>query len=421
MDSDSIIIMLIVMALLTLLSGFFSATETAFSSFNRIHIKSLASNGNRKAEKVLSLDEKYEKLITSVLIGNNIVNISLTTVAALFFVKILPSVTENTAGVISTVVITIIVLVFGEITPKTLAKDHAEGYVLATADIVSVIIVILTPLTVFFSLIAKLFSSKNKVKTTEDDIITMVDEAEQEGELDKDESELIRNAIEFGDVTAGEILTPRVDITTITPDQSIDEIKSLFFETGYSRLPVVGESVDDVVGVLHEKDFFMSLDKGETDFSDYYQKPFFVSKHHKVDELLRDLQKEKCHMAFVIDEFGGLLGIVTMEDILEELIGEIWDEHDDVESGELTVNKDGSVDISGTSELDVLFDFFDIKEDEDGESVQTVNGWVQKIYEGIPEKGETMNYKDLLITVTDCDDKMVLSVNIKRIIPEEKE
>lgn len=419
MDSDSIF-MLLAMILLCALSSFFSATETAFTSFNRIKMKSLAASGNKKADRVLKLEESYDKLITAILIGNNIVNITLTTVSTLFFMHVLTRLEEDVVATISTIVVTVVVLIFGEISPKTIAKDHADGYAIATCGIVRFIVTLLYPLCAIFGslqdLLKKIFKTKDREATTEDELITMVDEAEQDGGLDEDESELIRSAIEFGDLTAGEILTPRIDIVTVEEGTDPREIMMMFFETGFSRLPVVGDTIDDIKGVLHEKDFFYAYNTGKTDFSEFYQKPLYISKHHKVDELLRDLQNEKCHMAFVIDEFGGLLGIVTMEDIIEELIGDVYDEHDEVEML-FEQNPDGSLTVDCSAGLDDMFDFFDIKYDDDeNEKPLTVNGWIQLNFEGIPDEGETFIYNNCLeVTVTKCDEKMVKEVVIKRI------
>lgn len=422
MDGDSIT-MILIMVLLTALSGFFSSTETAYSSFNKIKMKSLASQGNKRAERVLKLDESFDKILTTLLIGNNIVNISLTTISTMFFIDALKNMVgegnEDLSATISTMVITVTVLIFGEITPKCLAKDHADGYTLATVRIVSLLVNLFYPLTIIFSgwkkLISKIFKSKEPEGTNSDDLMTMIDEAEQEGGIDEDESELIKSAIEFSDLTAGEILTPRIDIVTITEDTDPREIMMLFFESGFSRLPVVGDSIDDVKGVLHEKDFFYAYNTGKIDMSELYQKPLYISKHHRIDDLLRDLQNEKCHMAFVIDEFGGLMGIVTMEDIIEELIGEVWDEHDEVETL-ISTNPDGTLTVDCSAELDDLFDIFGLEfDDEENEKPQTVNGWVQLVLEGIPDEGDSFTYNILSVTVTKCDEKMVKEILVKKL------
>ena len=426
MDSDSIF-MLLAMILLVALSAFFSATETAYTSFNRIKLKSLAAADNRSAAKVLKLDEKYERLLTAILVGNNIVNISLTTISTMFFMKLFSEkLSDDAIAAVSTAVVTIVILIFGEISPKAIAKDHADGYVLSTHGIISFLITILFPITIAFSAWKKLlniiFKSGKREATTEDELITMVDEAEHDGGLDEDESELIRSAIEFSDLTAGEVLTPRIDIVAVTDGTDMREIMMMFFETGFSRLPVIGDSIDDIKGVLHEKDFFYAYNTGKTDLTQFYQKPLYISKHHKVDDLLRDLQNEKCHMAFVIDEFGGLMGIVTMEDIIEELIGDVYDEHDEVETL-MVPGEDGSLTVDCSASLDDMFDYFDLKyDDDDSDKPLTVNGWVQKHFEGIPDEGESFIYNDTLeVTVVKCDEKMVKEVVIKKIKKDDEE
>lgn len=426
MDSDSIF-MLLAMILLVALSAFFSATETAYTSFNRIKLKSLAAAGNKSAAKVLKLDEKYERLLTAILVGNNIANISLTTISTMFFMKLFSEkLSDDAIAAVSTAVVTIVILIFGEISPKAIAKDHADGYVLSTHGIISFLITILFPITIAFSAWKKLlniiFKSGKIEATTEDELITMVDEAEHDGGLDEDESELIRSAIEFSDLTAGEVLTPRIDIVAVTDGTDMREIMMMFFETGFSRLPVIGDSIDDIKGVLHEKDFFYAYNTGKTDLTQFYQKPLYISKHHKVDDLLRDLQNEKCHMAFVIDEFGGLMGIVTMEDIIEELIGDVYDEHDEVETL-MVPGENGSLTVDCSASLDDMFDYFDLKyDDDDSDKPLTVNGWVQKHFEGIPDEGESFIYNDTLeVTVVKCDEKMVKEVVIKKIKKDDEE
>ncbi len=427
MDGDSIT-MILIMVLLTAMSGFFSATETAFSSFNKIRMKSLASQGRKKANKVLKLDDNYDKLITMILIGNNIVNITLTTISTIFFINALSDIVngnDDLSATISTVIVTVVVLIFGEITPKTLAKDHSDGYCMATVNIVTFLVNIFYPLTLIFSgwrkLLSKVFKSKEPEGTNSEDLMTMIDEAEQEGGIDEDESELIKSAIEFSDLTAGEILTPRIDIVTVSEGTDPREIMMLFHESGFSRVPVIGESIDDVRGVLHEKDFYYAFNTGKTDMSEFYQKPLYISKHHRIDDLLRDLQNEKCHMAFVIDEFGGLMGIVTMEDIIEELIGEVWDEHDEIQNLIVT-NPDGTLTVDCSAELDDLFDIFDLEfDDDENEKPQTVNGWVQLVLEGIPDEGDSFTYEMISATVTKCDEKMVKEIVVKKVEPEENE
>ncbi|MBR6650939.1 MAG: HlyC/CorC family transporter [Clostridia bacterium] len=416
MDGDSISTLIVILILIAL-SAFFSGTETTFSSYNKIKMKSLASAEDARADLILRIEDNYDKLITTVLIGNNIVNITLTTVSTLFFMDLLRNLEESAVATISTAVVTITVLIFGEITPKVLAKEHADGYVRATCKIISFLMSLLTPITFIFSmwkkLLGKIFKTNDSSVTTGDELITMVEEAEQDGGIDEEEGELIRSAIEFSEMTAGEILTPRIDIVAIDENADFREVMMLFFESGYSRLPVIGDSIDDIKGVLHEKDFFYAYNSGNTSFKEHIQEPLYISKHDKIDELLRKFQEEKCHMAFVIDEFGGLMGIVTMEDIIEELIGDVWDEHDEVET-HFTPNEDGSLSVDCSVELDDIFDHLEIKfDDEDGEKPVTLNGWLQMKSEGIPETGDTVEYNDIEFEIVNSDSKMVKEVIIR--------
>ena len=418
MDSHSII-MILIMITLTAFSGFFSATETAFSTFNRLKIKNIALSGNKRAAAVIRLEENYDKLLTTILIGNNIVNISLTAISTVLFIKFF----ADMGATISTIVITVVVLIFGEISPKVLAKDHADGYVLATAGFMTFLVKLFFPVTFIFSgwkkLLGKLFKSSDDPAFTEDELITMVDEAKEDGELGEEESDLIKSAIEFSDVTAGEILTPRVDIVSITTDTPMDEVLSAFIESGYSRLPVCGETIDDVEGILHEKDFFFALHSGRDGFSDLMQKPLFVSKHIKIHDLLQLLKTSKCHMAIVIDEFGGMLGVVTMEDIIEELIGDVWDEHDEVENYFIQDSED-TVIVDCSAELDDFFDRYDIEpDDEEGEMPQTVNGWLLMQFGNFPEKGESFEYKGIKVEVLETDAKRVVTVRVTKLASED--
>ena len=322
--------LLVVMIALLMLSFLFSSIETAYSTFNKIRVKNLAQGGNKKAQLVIDLESKYDKLLTSVLIGNNIVNIALSSIATIFFMDVIVS-NESLAATVSTIVITVAVLIFGEITPKVIARENADKYAVALAPVVKLIVIILTPFSLIFGgwskLIHKLFKSKEQEATyTEDELITIVDEAEEGGILEEDEGNLIRSAIEFNDVCAGDILTPRVDICAISKDDSIQDIAKTFIENAYSRLPVYGEDMDDIVGILHEKDFFIAYHNNNKTITKHLQKPVHVSEHIKIADLLQVLKTKKCHMAIVVDEFGGTMGLVTMEDIIEELIGDVWDE-----------------------------------------------------------------------------------------------
>lgn len=420
MDSDSII-MIIVMIALTACSAFFSATETAYLSFNQLRMKNLASSGNKRAKLVMSMYDDYDRLISSILIGNNIVNITLSSISTVLFIKFI----GDAGATVSTVVITVVVLIFGEITPKSVSKDFADPFVLKTVYIVRGCVCILYPFSMVFGLWQKLVDritvKPEEDVVTEEEIITMVDEAEEDGKIDPDEGNLIRSAIGFSDLTASEILTPRSDIIYLTKDMTNDEISAKFMESGYSRMPMCEESLDDVCGILHEKDFLYYLKNPSVPIESILTKSVFVSKHINIYELLKILQDAKCHMAVVSDEFGSVVGIVTLEDIIEELIGEIWDEHDKVEEL-FTLLPDGSYLIDCSADTDALFELLGIEtEDEHTEQAQTVNGWLIINFGYIPDIGEIIDLDGLHIEVTATDKTKILEAKISKLPENESE
>ena len=427
MDGDSIGL-IIVMVILLAMSAFFSATETAFSTFNRIRMKSMAQSGNKKAALVMKYDENYDKMLNSVLIGNNIVNISLSSIATLFFVDIFrnmdPESAQSVGATVSTVVITVAVLIFGEITPKIIAKSNADKVALAFVHIVNGIIIILTPLGWIFGgwskLVMKVFKSKDQNTVTEEELMTIVDEAEEDGTIESDEGDLIRSAIEFNDVSAGDILTPRVDIYAISKDDTIEEIAKAFTESAFSRLPVYGEDMDDIVGILHEKDFFVAYHNGSKTISKYIQKPEYVSEHIKIADLLQVLKTKKTHMAIVVDEYGGTMGIVTMEDIIEELIGDVFDEHDEV-TNDYQELPDGRFKVDCTADLDDFFEKFDVVIDGEEDMPQTVNGFLMKELEAFPQVGDGFEYRNLKIEISKIGPKRVEEILVEIIKQEEED
>ena len=399
MDSASII-MLVVLVLLVAMSAYFSATETAFSSLNRVRLKSKAENGDKRAALALELEEDYDRLLSTILIGNNIVNITATTIATLLFVKLL----GNRSGpTVSTVVLTIVILIFGEISPKSLAKESPEAFAMFSAPILRFFLALLRPVNFLFTqwkkLLTKVFHKSGEEGITEEELITMVDQAEDEGGLDRHESELIRSAIEFGDMEVEEILTPRVDIVAVEDTATMDEIAKLFAENGYSRLPVYHEDIDDIIGVIHEKDFHAARYHGMCDVSAITSSVLYTTGNTKISELLRILQREKAHMVIVVDEYGGTEGLATMEDIVEELVGEIWDEHDEIIE-EFKKQVDGSYLISCNADLTDLYDLFSIRGDCDA---NTVSGWVMEQIGRIPEEGDRFTADGLDVTVTQVD------------------
>ena len=417
MDIDSTsIAMLVTLLILVAMSAYFSATETAYTSLNRIRLKTRADNGSRRAAKTLALAEEYDKLLTTILIGNNIVNITATTVATVLCTKWF----HQYGPTVSTVALTIIILIFGEVTPKSLSKERPEDFAMFAQPLLRLFMVVLTPLNFLFTqwkkLMSKVFRAKGDDGITEEELVGMVDQAQTEGGLDEHESDLIRNAIEFNDLEVSEILTPRVDLTAADEDSSMEEIAALFAETGYSRIPLYHETVDNIVGVIHEKDFYAARYRGETMVSSLKSPVFYTTGNTKVFELLRILQKNKAHMAVVVDEYGGTEGLVTLEDIVEELVGEIWDEHDEVIE-EFKKQEDDSYLISCSADLTDLFDLFKIKGECDS---NTISGWVMEQIGRVPEEGDRFVSDGLDVTVTKVDHRRVLEIRVA-VLPKEGE
>ena len=404
----------IAIIILIMFSAYFSATETAFTSVNRIRIKNLAGSGDKRAKRVLELTDKYDSLLSTILIGNNIVNILITVIATLLFVELYGSLGPT----IATVVTTVLILVFGEITPKSLAKEIPEKTSMSFGSTIRLIMVIFTPLNFLFGawkkLIAKVFKMDTEQGITEEELLTMVEEAETEGGLDEERSELIQNAIEFNGLEAWDILTPRVDVAAIEVDTCKDDILKLFRDTGFSRIPVYDDDIDNILGVLNQKDFHNYIYGTSSDIREYVAPVVFIPETMKLPVILKKMQTTKTHMAVVIDEYGGLAGIVTLEDILEELVGEIYDEHDTVISQEIMPLYDGSYRVKGSANVEKLFDFFDV---DDYIDPVTVNGWVVLELDKLPEAGDCFEYRSedklFKVKVTKADERKALEINLK--------
>lgn len=410
MDSDSIYLLIIIFSILA--SAYFSATETAFSSLNRIRVKNLAEKGNKKAKLVMRLSEKYDVLISTILIGNNIVNILAASIATLLFVNLLG---REVGATVSTVVITVVVLIFAEVSPKTIAKESPEKFAMFSAPLINILITVFAPFNYFFihwrKLLAKVFKSDQERSITEEELLTIVEEAEEGGGINETEGTLIRSAIEFTELEAADILTPRTDVTFISIDMDKERIAKTFAETGYSRLPVYEGTIDHVIGIIHHKDFHNFVYNTEVLMSEYIKPALYITKSKKIDALLKDLQLKKMHIAVVLDEFGGTVGIVTMEDILEELVGEIWDEHDEV-IHEVEKIADNHYLVSGHANVEKFFEMidYDLKTD-----VFTVSGWVVEVMGHLPKLNETYQNQDFEIEIRELDGKRIKKVAIKDI------
>ena len=413
MSSDAIWDIIIIIVLI-MLSAYFSATETAFTSINKIRLKNMAGDGDRKAERVLQLSEKYDKLLTTILVGNNIVNITMTAIATVLFVKLL----GPYGPTVATVVITVIVLIFGEITPKNIAKEKPESFAMASAPVLKKLMTILTPVNFVFTkwkqLIARIFRLDNTDAITEDELLTMVEEAESSGGIEENQSELIQNAIEFNEITAEDVMTPRPEMKAIDVECPKEELAVLFKETGYSRLPVYEEEIDKIIGVINQKDFHNYIAGTNRNIADYVMPVVFVSTAIKISDLLKKMQQLKTHMAIVIDEYGGTEGLVTMEDLIEELVGEIFDEHDVVISKDIMPLHNGSFRVKCSANISKVFDYFEVEEVPD---VMTVNGWVVLELDKLPSRNDSFERiiedKKLTVRVTKADDRKAIEINLR--------
>ncbi len=388
MDDGSNTFMLVMLVIMVVLSAFFSASETAYSSLNHIRLKSRADSGDENARKVLALSKRYDSLLSTILIGNNIVNITSSSLGTVLFTKILGGAYGPT---VSTVVITIVVLIFGEITPKSLAKEQPEKFAIFSAPMLHALIAVFAPLNFLFSawkkLISRHFRGAELDVVTDAELLTMVGEAENDGELTGRESELIRSAIEFDDVEVAQALTPRVDVVAVPDDIAMDDLASTFADSGYSRLPVYHESIDNIIGVVHEKDFY-AASRTQTPLMESLISPtMYTTESTQISVLLRQLREKQMHLAVVVDEYGGTAGIITLEDIVEELVGEIWDEHDEAVE-QFREQTDGSWLVSGSANIEDLFEKLSIPEDENIDSV-TVSGLVQELTSRLPTVGDT--------------------------------
>ncbi len=412
----------IIIALILLVGGsaFFSATETAFSSVNKIRLKNMANDGDRKAKKALDLAEDYDKLLTTILVGNNLVNIMATALATVLFTRIY----QDLGATISTAVMTVVVLIFGEVTPKSIAKETPEKFAMAVSGVVGLLVVLLTPINLLFTLwkmlISHIFHFENDEGMTQEELITIVEEAMNDGDLEEHESDLITAAIEFNDLEVNEILTPRVDVVALDIETSMEGMEEAFRTNSFSRFPIYENTIDNVIGILHEKDFYYAFYNDAKDVRAILKPIQYTSSHVKISELLRQLQNSKTHMAVVLDEYGGTAGIITMEDILEELVGEIYDEHDEIREYWHQVDEKTYL-VEGDCDLGEMFELFDMEETDDEYDVNTVSGWAIQNMNRIPKEGDTFVADDLFVTIMEADEKLVKNIKVQLLEKEEEE
>ena len=403
------------MAACLILSAYFSATETAFSSANSTRLKTLAEKGSKKAKLACELLEHYDKLLSTILIGNNIVNILMASIGTVLFVRHY----GDAGATISTVVVTVVVLVFGEISPKSVAKDCAERFAMFSAPILRVFLFVLTPLNFLFSLwkklLAKVFRLNGESKLSQEELLMLVDEVQQDGSIDKNEGELLKNAIDFSEQQAQDILIHRVDLAALPITASKEEVAALFTGTKYSRLLIYQDSIDHILGTVHQKDFYVGCGITEKPLEEIIVPPLFVLENEPISRLLKTLQKAKTHVAVVVDEYGGTCGIVTMEDILEELVGEIWDEHDEIE---VFIRKTGANTflVDAGMDFDEFAAYFQLKTDSE---MTSVSGWVMEQFGRVPESGERISAGPLDVLVTKVDNHRIEEIQITQHAPAE--
>lgn len=407
MESDTL--SLIIILCCVVMSAYFSATETAFSSLNRIRVKNMAEKGDKRAALVLRLADGYDSLLSTILIGNNIVNIGATSLMTVLFVKMLG---EDAGASMSTIVTTVVILIFGEVSPKSIAKESPEAFARISAPLLNILIKVFTPVNFLFRqwkrLLSRVFKTSEDAGITEEELLTIVEEAEAVGGIGKEEGTLIRSAIEFNELMAVDIFTPRVDVVGIPVDAPKEEAARIFAETGYSRLPVYENDLDEILGILYQKDFHNAVLHTEKTIREAVRPVLFVAKNKKIDDLMKELQQKKLHIAIVMDEYGGTAGIVTLEDILEELVGEIWDEHDEVVH-ELVQVKSGEYLVAGKANVEKVFEQLHREREFD---VLTVSGWVMERLGFIPSEGDHFENEGLEVTVTKMAGKRIGEVRI---------
>ena len=410
----------VALVFLVALSGMFSATETAFTGANRIKLKKLAEDGSKKAEKALRLIDNYDSLLTTILVGNNLVNILSSALCTYIFTGMFGSL-----GVIyATLFMLVVILALGEITPKSLAKANAERFAVAMAPIMSALPVVFSPITWIFQkfsgAVAKRTNDPDDSPTlTEEELRIMVDEIEEEGEIEEAESNLIKSAMEFDDKTVSEILTPRVDIVAVDKTTTMEQLKEVFLRSGYSRIPVFNGTVDQIVGVVYSKDFYQKyLNPGNDQrIGDIIRRVRFIPESTTVAKALTEIQKSSVQMLVVVDDYGGTVGIVSLEDVLEELVGEIWDESDTIKIA-ITKDTDGGFSVQGDANIDELMEVLEKRVDLGEYDGSSVGGFIQYKLEKIPIAGDKLIVDDITMIVTSVRNKRV---NLVKVIVEDPE
>ena len=409
-----------VLACLISMSAYFSACETAYTGLNTIRIKNLIYEGHKNAEKAMKNHDEFERLLATILVGNNLVNAAVSTLVAVLFNMMFGTIGAVIAFIFSATVI----LIFGEITPKTLANRNSERYALKFAGSLHIVMTIMSPITWTLTRLSGSLAGRAKNDSedtpsfTEDELFVMIDEIEEEGTLEKSESELIKSAIQFDDIKVSEIYTPKKNITAADVRINAEEMKIMFKETEYSRIPVYDGSIDRIVGAVHSKDFFSRyVDDNSVQILDIIRPVKFVPENTSIATLLNDLQKAKIHMAIVLDNFGGTLGLVSLEDVLEELVGDIWDESDEV-SYPIIEDKDGSFIVLGEANIFQAMERINLEFDAGDFEETKVSSFVSHNIDGIPRKGDVVELRNMNVIVKSTKGRRVKEA---RIVPKTEE
>ncbi len=407
----------ILIILLIVLSAIFSGSEMAFSSVNKIRLKNYAAQGDKRAQKALKIANAFDDALTTILIGNNIVNILSTSISTVLFTQILGS-----GGVgVATVVMTILVLVFGEITPKSYAKSHAESIALIMAEPLWLLIKLMTPVVFLFKILQNAMKPKESQPTvTEDELKYMIEEIEEQGVLEEQESDLVKSALEFDEITVDEILIPRVNVVAVERNEDFGKIKELFLTEMYSRLPVYEKNLDNIIGVITNKSFFRLVSENSEDISGIIQDVIHLSDLKLISEALKEMQKNKMHMAVILDQYGGTKGIITMEDIIEELVGEIYDENDEVVDTFQKISEN-EYEVSGELSISDLLEKLDLPEGDIESSANTVGGWVMELLGHIAAEGENVQSGAFELTVLSVEDQKIQKVKLVVSVKDDRE
>lgn len=399
---------IILVIILVVLSSVFSGSEMAFSSVSKIRLKNYAAKGNKRAEKALKIANSFDDALTTILIGNNIVNILSTSISTVLFTELLGS-----GGVgVATAIMTVVVLIFGEITPKSYAKSHPESIALIMAEPLWLLMKIMTPIVFLFKILQNALKPKTEQPTvTEDELKYMIEEIEEQGVLEEQESDLVRSALEFDEITVDEIIIPRVKVVAVERNEDFDKIKEIFLTEMYSRIPVYDKSIDNIIGIITNKDFFRLVTENKHDISEIIQDVIHLSDLKLISEALKEMQKNKMHMAVILDQYGGTKGIITLEDIIEELVGEIYDENDEVVN-HFTKISDNEFEVSGELNIDDMLEHLGLPENEIECSANTVSGWVMELLGHIASEGETIESGAFKITVLSVGKKKIHKIKL---------